>query len=248
MNVQNEKIKHKKQGVNMNFEEEYKKLKEENENLKRLMGSFDEEKLKNAEEILEIVEDDTSFVELTVISEKMNLKNVPTGKIMKRFSEKYKDKIKKGYIKHEKMKRRIGFFGVKLRNEKINTQIRIDSVPQMKSKPQEMNSTSPENEKNPSTPELEHQDFEGRDIQKTEPKSEKFICDDRLLHLIMYKGYKMGIPKEVYLRDKCFNREKGWLIVDKYIIRDGDGNMSQLESTDPKFIQKIHGNAMNGVY
>ena len=96
--------------------------------------------------------------------------------------------------------------------------------------------------------ELEHQDFEGRNIQKTEPKSEKFTCDDRLMHLIMYKGYKMGIPKEVKLRNKCVNREKGWLIVDKYIIRDGDGYMSQLELNEPKFIQKIHDNAMNGVY
>ena len=124
----------------MNFEEEYRKLKEENENLKRLMCGFDEEKLKNAEEILEIVEDDTSFVELSSISEKMGLTNVGVGKIMKRYSEKYKGKIKKGYIKHEKMKRRIGFFGVKLKNEKIDSQIRIDSASQMNSKTQEMNS------------------------------------------------------------------------------------------------------------
>lgn len=211
-------------------------------NLNQFDTKFYEKKA--LDDLIVCTNNEKDYLTLAEIQQYLPISRITCGRYMNELSEKSPGICGKAIIVVKDGRRIVSYFGFKLKDNHGLTNIRPEQVAEIKKEEIAVEEVKLKK----SEYELIHKDFEGRDIQKSEPRSERFICTETIMHFIMYKGYKMGFPHKENLRDKSYAREKGWLIVNKYMIRDGEGYMSRLEGNEPKYIQEIWERAFNGVY
>lgn len=199
---------------------------------------------KALDDLIVCTNNEKDYLTLAEIQQYLPISRITCGRYMNELSKKSTGICGKATIITRDERRIVSYFGFKLKDDHGLPLLHQEQTREIV-KPEGI---TEEVKPSKNEFELEHPDFEGRDVQKSEPKSEKFIYNESSIHIIMYKGYKMGVPHKKELRDKSNASEKGWLIVDKYIIRDADGYMSRLEINTPKFIQIIWEKALDGVY